>query len=453
MSAPAMRPETGYNFAYLDEGTKRMIRRAILKAIAIPGYQVPFAAREMPMPYGWGTGGVQVTAAILGASDVLKVIDQGADDTTNAVSIRALLLGHRRRRHDDADGGGHRDPDAPPHPGGAAHRGQILVYQVPIPEPLRFLEPRETETRQLHALAEYGLMHVKLYEDIARHGHIATTYAYPVEVAGRYVMDPSPTPKFDNPKMDDCPALQLFGAGREKRIYAVPPYTRVRSLDFEDHPFRVQSFERPCALCAAHGRLPRRGRPRRCRRPDVRLLRHRLLRGARSEPEAPRPSAGEGGLASEGRERGAPGRIGAPRSRPLADPPTPVDSRGCGRGERASRTADDPPAHGLRPDQALRPAPRLRRLGFTLDAGEVLAVVGESGSGKSTLLGLIAGEIAADERLGRLPHARRRHPRPRHPERGRAPGADAHRLGLRAPGSRRRACACRSRPAAMSASA
>ena len=80
-----------YNFAYLDEQTKRMIRRAILKAIAIPGYQVPFASREMPMPYGWGTGGVQVTAAILGPDDVLKVIDQGADDTTNAISIRKFF--------------------------------------------------------------------------------------------------------------------------------------------------------------------------------------------------------------------------------------------------------------------------------------------------------------------------------------------------------------------------
>ena len=80
-----------YNFAYLDEQTKRMIRRAILKAIAVPGYQVPFASREMPMPYGWGTGGVQVTASIIGPSDVLKVIDQGADDTTNAVSIRAFF--------------------------------------------------------------------------------------------------------------------------------------------------------------------------------------------------------------------------------------------------------------------------------------------------------------------------------------------------------------------------
>ncbi len=46
-------PLTGYNFAYLDEQTKRMIRRAILKAVAIPGYQVPFGGREMPMPYGW----------------------------------------------------------------------------------------------------------------------------------------------------------------------------------------------------------------------------------------------------------------------------------------------------------------------------------------------------------------------------------------------------------------
>jgi alpha-D-ribose 1-methylphosphonate 5-phosphate C-P lyase len=248
-----MTPETQYNFAYLDEQTKRMIRRAILKGIAIPGYQVPFASREMPMPYGWGTGGVQVTASILGPDDVLKVIDQGSDDTTNAVSIRAFFKTtanvETTTRTADATviQTRHRIPER------ALTENQVLVYQVPIPEPLRFLEPRETETRKLHALAEYGVMHVKLYEDIARHGHIATTYAYPVEVAGRYVTDPSPTPKFDNPKMHRMAALQLFGAGREKRIYAIPPFTDVRSLDFEDHPFRVQSFTEPCALCAAKG--------------------------------------------------------------------------------------------------------------------------------------------------------------------------------------------------------
>lgn len=34
---------SGYNFAYLDEQTKRMIRRAILKAVAIPGYRYRLA--------------------------------------------------------------------------------------------------------------------------------------------------------------------------------------------------------------------------------------------------------------------------------------------------------------------------------------------------------------------------------------------------------------------------
>lgn len=253
MSAPAADGAPVYNFAYLDEQTKRMIRRAILKGVAIPGYQVPFAAREMPMPYGWGTGGVQVTAAVLGPDDVLKVIDQGADDTTNAVAIRGFFEKTARVKTTTATAEAsiiqtrHRIPET------KLTANQILVYQVPIPEPLRFLEPRETETRKMHALSEYGLMHVKLYEDIARHGHIATTYAYPVNVAGRYVMDPSPIPKFDNPKMDNCEALQLFGAGREKRIYAIPPHTSVVSLDFEDHPFEVQEFSEPCALCDATG--------------------------------------------------------------------------------------------------------------------------------------------------------------------------------------------------------
>jgi len=241
---------TEYNFAYLDEQTKRMIRRAILKGIAIPGYQVPFASREMPMPYGWGTGGVQVSAAALTPEDRLKVIDQGADDTTNAVSIRkffertAGVETTTSTREATVIQTRHRIPED------ELNEDQILVYQVPIPEPLRFLEPRETETRKMHALEEYGLMHVKLYEDISRHGHISTSYAYPVKVEGRYVMDPSPIPKFDNPKME-MPAIQLFGAGREQRIYALPPYTRVVSLDFEDHPFDPSKADHPCGLCAA----------------------------------------------------------------------------------------------------------------------------------------------------------------------------------------------------------
>lgn len=241
----------GYNFAYLDEQTKRMIRRGLLKAVAIPGYQVPFGGREMPLPYGWGTGGMQVTATVIGQDDTLKVIDQGADDTTNAVSIRRFFARTAGVKTTEVTTEAsviqtrHRIPETP------LQAGQILVYQVPIPDPLRFIEPREVETRTMHALQEYGVMHVKLYEDIARHGHIATTYAYPVKVNDHYVMDPSPIPKFDNPKMDDSPALQLFGAGREKRIYAVPPFTRVRSLDFEDHPFEIQRWDESCEFCGA----------------------------------------------------------------------------------------------------------------------------------------------------------------------------------------------------------
>ena len=246
-----MSHDPGYNFGYLDESTKRMIRRAILKGVAIPGHQVPFGSREMPLPYGWGTGGIQVTAAILGPADVLKVIDQGADDTTNAVSIRAFfrrvagVATTERTAEATVIQTRHRIPER------ALTEGQVLVYQVPIPEPLMRLEPRIAETRRMHALADYGLMHVKLYEDIARHGHIATSYNYPVMVDERYLMSPSPIPAFDNPKMDRMPALQLFGAGREKRIYAVPPYTRVRSLDLEDHPFRPIRAPHACALCGS----------------------------------------------------------------------------------------------------------------------------------------------------------------------------------------------------------
>ena len=243
--------QSGYNFAYLDEQTKRMIRRAILKAVAIPGYQVPFGSREMPLPYGWGTGGIQVTAAVIGPNDVLKVIDQGSDDTTNAVNIRRFfrtttgVATTERTTEATLIQTRHRIPETP------LREGQTIVYQVPIPEPLRWLEPSETQTRKMHALEEYGLMHVKLYEDIARYGRIATSYDYPVLVNGRYLMRPSPIPKFDNPKMDNNPALQLFGAGREKRIYAVPPYTPVKSLDFEDHPFEVQQWSEHCAFCGS----------------------------------------------------------------------------------------------------------------------------------------------------------------------------------------------------------
>lgn len=240
-----------YNFAYLDEQSKKMIRRSILKAIAIPGFQVPFGGREMPLPYGWGTGGIQLTASLLGKNDVLKVIDQGSDDTVNAVSIKdffkktagiaitestpdATLIQTR-----------HRIPETP------LKEGQIMIYQVPIPEPLQFIEPKRPEAVKMHAFEEYGAMYVKLYEDISKHDRIVTAFDYPALVNHRYIMSPSPIPKFDNPKLHQSPAIHLFGAGREKRIYAVPPYTDVNSLDFEDYPFELETWKESCAFCGS----------------------------------------------------------------------------------------------------------------------------------------------------------------------------------------------------------
>jgi len=243
--------DTAYSFAYLDAQTKRMVRRSILKAVAIPGYQVPFGSREMPLPPGWGTGGIQVTAALLGRDDRLKVIDQGADDTANAVSIRrffarvAGIATTERTEEATIVQTRHRIPEAP------LREDQILVFQVPQPEPLRRLVPEEFHSRRIHAFANYGLMHVMLYENIARYGHIAMSHNYPVRVHGRYLTSPSPIPKFDNPKLHRNPALALFGAGRERRIYAIPPYTDVKSLDFDDYPFEIQRWSTACSLCGA----------------------------------------------------------------------------------------------------------------------------------------------------------------------------------------------------------
>jgi len=250
--AVAERLSEGYNFAFIDEGAKREIRRSILKAIAIPGYQVPFGSREMPIARGWGTGGLQITLSIIGPDDVLKVIDQGCDESVNAVNIKKFI--------DQVTGVAvttetkdatliqtrHRIPEQP------MTKDQVLVLQVPLPEPLRHVEPLEAETRRMHGEADYGLMWLSLYEDIARHGEISIGAGYPLLVNRRYIMNPSPIPRWDVPKLHMAETLYLFGAGRERRIYAIPPHTAVEPLEFEDHHFRVENFEgKSCIHCGS----------------------------------------------------------------------------------------------------------------------------------------------------------------------------------------------------------
>ncbi len=241
-----------YNFAFFDEGSKREIRRAALKAVAIPGYQVPFASREMPIARGWGTGGLQLTLSLIGKDDVIKVIDQGSDESVNAVNIKKLIKKTTGVEQTEKTSKAsiiqsrHRIPEVP------LNEEQILVLQVPIPEPLRLVEPSEYKTKRLHAENDYSGAWLMLFEQIMKYGSMSTGADHPVLVYGRYVMAPSPIPRFDNPKLTCSKALILLGAGREKKIYAVPPYTEVVSLAFDDYPFRVESFEnKKCRICGA----------------------------------------------------------------------------------------------------------------------------------------------------------------------------------------------------------
>lgn len=238
--ADLAQPWQDHSYAFLDQSAKRELRRKILKAIALPGYQVPYASREVPIARGWGTGGLQVTLALVGPGDVLKVIDQGADDSVNAASLRrfvARMTGVETTTDALAASiiqSRHRIPEE------ILREGQVLVLQVPDPEPLRAVEPNISQARQMHADADYGLIWLKLYEQLVRYRRIIQGASYPALVHGRYVMSPSPIPRWDLPKLHQAPSLTLLSAGREKRLYAVPPYTEVRPLAFDDVPFQVE---------------------------------------------------------------------------------------------------------------------------------------------------------------------------------------------------------------------
>jgi alpha-D-ribose 1-methylphosphonate 5-phosphate C-P lyase len=232
--------DTGYSYAFLDAFAKRELRRRMLKAIAIPGYQVPYASRELPIARGWGTGGLQVTLSLVGPDDTIKVIDQGADDSVNAANLRRFIqrMSGAEATTDATQAtiiqSRHRIPEE------RLGEGQALVLQVPDPEPLRRVEATMAKARMLHADADYGQMWLALYEQLVRFGRYIQGASYPVMVHNRYIMSPSPIPRWDTPALHQSAHLTLLSAGREKRLYAVPPYTNVFPLEFDDVPFEVE---------------------------------------------------------------------------------------------------------------------------------------------------------------------------------------------------------------------
>ncbi|OZM76158.1 alpha-D-ribose 1-methylphosphonate 5-phosphate C-P-lyase PhnJ [Pseudonocardia sp. MH-G8] len=391
----------------LDEGAKREIRRAALTAVCVPGYQVPFGSREMPVARGWGSGGLQVTLAVIGTVDTVKVIDQGDDAGVNATNLRRLIAGSTGctesadSREATVIQTRHRVPEQP------LHEGHVLVLQVPVPEPLRGVQRSVAECARMHAEADYSTMWVSLYEDLVRNGVITKSTGYPVLVGGRYVMATTPIPRWDVPRLHRSEHLSLFGAGREKRIFAVPPHTDVEPLTFDDVPFEVEAADGVCARCGSDDTfLVEAGKGRfacsdtewcaRVQESDADGQAHRELaplhllptRAARPEVQEshiPAPQVQESHIPEPGRHEWA----------------LLVEGLGKVHGPGGSSAVPGTgPSHGTAVSPSTGAIVAAWDVGFDVAPGEAIGLIGESGSGKSTVLRCVVGDERAS--AGRL---------------------------------------------------
>lgn len=393
----------------LDEDAKREIRRSTLAAVCVPGYQVPFGSREMPVARGWGSGGLQVTLGVIGADDTVKVIDQGDDAGVNATNLRRMIA-QTTGCEESADTREatvvqtrHRIPEE------ALGAGHVLVYQVPVPEPLRGVQKSVAECARMHAEGDYSAMWVSLYEDIVRNGMITASTGYPVLVGGRYVMATTPIPRWDVPRLHEAEHLNLFGAGREKRIYAVPPHTEVRPLTFDDVPFEVE--HEPGGRCKF------------CGSDDVFLV-NAGTEGAFacSDTEwCARVRAGDADTAAHRKRaplallpdpRARAGRRDTPTAGTTAADDTPATARGTRAGGPewalrvdgigkvhgaggASAVPGTGPEHGTAISPSTGAVVAAWDVCFDVAPGEALGLIGESGSGKSTVLRCVVGDEPA----------------------------------------------------------
>ena len=387
----------------LDEFSKREIRRATLSAVCVPGYLTPFGSREMPVARGWGSGGLQVTLGLTGVDDTVKVIDQGDDDGVNATNLRRLIAASEKctttkdTREATIIQSRHRIPEEP------MTEDQILVLQVPNSEPLRAVQKSVTECARMHAEADYSMMWVSLYEDLVRNGVITKTTGYPVLVNGRYVMITSPIPRWDVPRLNDAPHLTLLGAGREKRIFAVPPYTDVTPLTFDDVPFEVEGEPgQRCERCGSSNTFLVEAAPGRtvcsdiewCTRVTDDDIDADLHRAHAPLDHLPDP---------ERRVRAA--NTAQRRPVELADRPVAAHSGGWALAVRGVGKIHGPggpeAVAGTGPDAGTAISPLTGGvvaawdITFDVAPGEALGVIGESGSGKSTVLRSLIGDEQA----------------------------------------------------------
>jgi alpha-D-ribose 1-methylphosphonate 5-phosphate C-P lyase len=403
----------------LDEGAKREIRRATLTAVCVPGYQVPFGSREMPVARGWGSGGLQVTLGVIGPDDVLKVIDQGDDGGVNATNLRRIVSSTTHCAADTDTRAAtviqtrHRMPEE------VLGEQHVVVFQVPVAEPLRGVQRSSAECDRMHAEADYSAMWVALYEDIVRNGIITQSTGYPVLVNGRYVMATSPVPRWDIPRLHQADHLNLYGAGRERRIYAIPPHTPVNPLTFDDVPFEVEYV--PGARCdycgsddtylveAPGGRFVCSDSDycARTSASDSDTAAHRAVAPLAWLPDPARLSV---------KSNPASLRTGAGSSSPAPEPVRPaaapfdggdwmlkVDKVGKVFGPGGERAiAGTGPSFGTAVSPLTGAIVAAWDVSFDVAPGEALGLIGESGSGKSTVLNCLIGDERASTGTVRL---------------------------------------------------
>lgn len=378
----------------MDEQAKREVRRAVLSGISIPGYIVPFGSREMPVARGWGSGGLQVTLAVGGTDDTVKVTDQGDEEGVNAVNLRRLIVGVLGSGHtaDTEEAtivqSRHRIPEEYL----GAH--QTMVLQVPQSEPLRTVEPSVYECKRRHAEADYAKMWVALYESLTLTGVMGTGAGHPVMVHGRYLMSPSPIPRWDIPRLHQSDFLTLLSHGRDKKIYAVPPYTNVEPLSFDDVPFEVEHPEGAvCDKCGIADSFMVETNDNKFICSDVQWC--LKVRAGEADLEThdalvPReyyPDTSQRVRARAAVDPGAPETPPAGIAAPGEEWSLKVDNLGkVFAGTRAST-------------QVVAAAD----ISFDVAPGEALGIIGESGSGKSTVMRSIIGDeegATGDVRIG-----------------------------------------------------
>jgi alpha-D-ribose 1-methylphosphonate 5-phosphate C-P lyase len=294
----------------------------------------------------------------------------------------------------------------------------VLVLQVPVPEPLRGVQRSVAECARMHAEADYSTMWVSLYEDLVRNGVITRSTGYPVLVGGRYVMATTPIPRWDVPRLHHAEHLSLFGAGREKRIYAVPPHTDVEPLTFDDVPFEVEGpgdgAGGVCVRCGSDDTFLVEAGPGRfacsdtewCARVmdgDADVESHRVMAPLHLLPDAARRAGGQKVQESHIPEPGV-HESGFPELREASTGPEwalLVEGIGKVHGPGgAAAVAGTGPDHGTAVSPSTGAIVAAWDVGFDVAPGEAVGLIGESGSGKSTVLRCIVGDEAAT--AGRL---------------------------------------------------